>query len=187
MKMKRFIYLYSSAIILCVAAMFSSCSGYLDNLPKGSKIPTTLADFSTLLNDEYSNQREDVNEAVILLNDRYVSSSSLSYSQLYSANYFWDTTADRVKLNNSDEGTYYNAYSAISNCNLVLENVASATDATDTERTTIAAQARILRAMNYFTLVNYYSKTYNASTAETDGGVPLITSAEVGASYTRSE
>lgn len=183
--MKKNLNIILSLVLLGVSTVVTSCSGFLDNLPKGQKIPTTLADFSTLLNDEYSNQREDVTQAIILLNDRYVNSSSLGYYPLYSANYFWDTSANRVSLNKSDEATYYNCYSAISNCNLILENVNSASDATDAERTTVAAQARILRAMNYFTLVNYYSKTYNATTAATDGGVPLITSAEVGASYTQ--
>lgn len=183
MKMKKNYYIIISCLLLNV--MFSSCSGYLDNLPKGEKIPTTLADFSTMLNYEYGVHREDVTQAIILLNDRYVSPSYLNYYPMWSANYFWDTTADRVKLNKSDEGTYYNAYGAISTCNLVLENVASSTDGTEAERNIVAAQARLIRAMRYFTLVNYYSKTYNASTADTDGGVPLITSAEVGASFTQ--
>src|SRR5574344_1104940 len=183
MKMKKNYYIIISCLLLNV--MFSSCSGYLDNLPKGEKIPTTLADFSTMLNYEYGVHREDVTQAIILLNDRYVSPSYLNYYPMWSANYFWDTTADRVKLNKSDEGTYYNAYGAISTCNLVLENVASSTDGTEAERNIVAAQARLIRAMRYFTLVNYYSKTYNASTADTDGDVPLITSAEVGASFTQ--
>lgn len=172
-------------VVLSGIALCTSCSGYLDNLPKGEKIPTSLSDFPTLLNDEYTNQREDVSEALILLNDRYVNASSLSYYPLYNANYFWDTSADRIKLNKSDEDTYYVAYGAISTCNLILENVNSATDASESDRTIVTAQARLLRAMNYFMLVNYYSKTYQASTANTDGGVPLITSADVGAAYTQ--
>ena len=32
----------------------TSCNDYLDIVPKGNKIPTTLADFEALLRDEYT-------------------------------------------------------------------------------------------------------------------------------------
>jgi len=168
-----------------LSPMLTSCSGYLDNMPKGVKVPTTLSDFEALLRDEYTAQRVDVTQALVLLNDRYVSPSSLSYYPLYKANYFWDETADRIALNNSDEGTYYDTYESISSCNLILSNVGTATDATESERNILTAQCKVLRAMNYFNLVNFYSDTYDASTASTKGGVPLITSAEVNAAYTQ--
>lgn len=174
--------------LFCMAAgvlSWTSCDSYLDNVPKGQKIPTTLKDFTDMIGNEYTNQREDVTQALLLLNDRYVSSANLNYYPLWKANYFWDESANRVQLNNSDEMTYYNGYAAISTANLILENAPSATDGTDKDRAVAIAQAKILRDMKYFTLVNYYSHTYNASTASSDGGVPLITSADVGASYTQ--
>lgn len=169
---------------LAVAALFTGCSDYLDNVPKGEKIPTTLEDFTNLMGDEYTNHREDVTQAVILLNDRFVNSSSLSYYPLWKANYFWDESVDRIKENKADETTYYNGYAAISTANLVIENAPSATGA-EADKAIAVAQAKILRARKYFTLVNYYSKTYNPSTAATDGGVPYITSAAVGAAWSQ--
>lgn len=171
----------------CVAMMvaMSSCDDYLSNVPKGQKIPTTLTDFSVMLADEYNNCREDVTQALLLLNDRYVTDANLNYYELWNANYFWDESADRIAMNKSDETTYYNGYAGISTANLLIENAPEATQATDAERAEVVAQAKILRARKYFTLVNYYSKTYSASTAATDGGVPLITSADVGAAYSQ--
>jgi hypothetical protein len=176
---------YFPMFLVAVLPFLSSCSDYLDNVPKGEKIPTTLEDFTDMIANEYTNQREDISQALILMNDRYVSPSYLSYYPLWKANYLWDENADRIKFNNSDETTYYNGYAAISTANLILENAPSATECTTAERAVAIAQARILRAMKYFTIVNYYSHTYDASTASSDGGVPLITSAEVGASYTQ--
>ena len=170
---------------LVLLACLCSCDDYLSNVPKGQRIPTTLNDFSVMLADEYTNCREDVTQALVLLNDRYVSDGYLSYYELWNANYFWDENADRIAMNKSDETTYYNGYAGISTANLLIENAPTATEATDAERGQVIAQAKILRAMKYFTLVNYYAKTYNAATAATDGGVPLITSAEVGATYTQ--
>ena len=170
---------------LVLLACLCSCDDYLSNVLKGQRIPTTLNDFSVMLADEYTNCREDVTQALVLLNDRYVSDGYLSYYELWNANYFWDENADRIAMNKSDETTYYNGYAGISTANLIIENAPTATEATDAERGQVIAQAKILRAMKYFTLVNYYAKTYNAATAATDGGVPLITSAEVGATYTQ--
>lgn len=170
---------------LVLLACLCSCDDYLSNVPKGQRIPTTLNDFSVMLADEYTNCREDVTQALVLLNDRYVSDGYLSYYELWNANYFWNENADRIAMNKSDETTYYNGYAGISTANLIIENAPTATEATDAERGQVIAHAKILRAMKYFTLVNYYAKTYNAATAATDGGVPLITSAEVGATYTQ--
>lgn len=172
--------------LLSYLLTFSSCGdSYLDNVPKGEKIPTTLKDFTDLIGDEYTNHTEDVTEAIYLLNDAYASDASLSYSMLYRANYNWDTSIDRVKENKSDEPTYYHAYSAISTANLIIENAQTATEATDEERRVAVAQARVLRDMRYFTVLNYYAKQYDPATAATDGGIPIIESAEVGAAYTQ--
>ncbi len=178
--------IYHQALaLLCVLLGLTGCGDYLDNVPKGQKIPTTLEDFRTLMGNEYANLREAVQQAIYLLNDQYVTTSTLSYDRLTRANYNWDESINRITENKADESAYYNSYGAISTANLVLENVESATDATQQQRSQVEAQARILRAMAYYRLVNYYSKTYNAATAGNDGGVPLITSAEVGASYTQ--
>ncbi len=176
----------SLSIIICVTSFcLSACDDFLDNVPKGQKIPTTVDDFVQLIADEYTNCREDVTQAIILLNDRYVSPYNLSYYELWNANYNWNENANRIFLNKSDETTYYNSYAGISTANLVIENVPKATNGAPEERNQAIAQAKMLRAMKYFTLVNYYAKQYNATTAATDGGVPLITSAEVGAAYTQ--
>ncbi len=170
---------------LLVTFGLTSCDEYLDIVPKGEKIPETLADFEAMLRYEYGCHRVDVNQALILLNDKYISGSSLSYYPLYKANYLWDESADRVELNNSDETTYYASYSAINSFNLVIENALSASEATDDERQEVWAQAKVLRAMTYFNLLNYYADTYDEATANSKLSVPLITSADVNAPYTQ--
>lgn len=165
--------------------MVVSCDDYLSVVPKGQKIPTTLSDFALMLKDEYGCQRVDAMQAIILLNDRYVTTSNLNYYPLYKANYNWDESADRIDLNKSDEAAYYVGYGAISTFNLIIERAPTATEATEAERNLVTAQAKMLRAMSYFNLINYYSDTYVASTALTKGGVPLIISANVNAAYTQ--
>lgn len=155
----------------------------MDIVPKGNKIPTTLADFEALLRDEYTIGYIPVTNSLYLLNDKFVGQSSLTSVTLTSANYLWNETADRIVLNNQDEGTYYRSYMAISTCNLLLEHVPVATEATDSERNEVMAYAKVIRAMSYYILANYYADTYVSATAGTKLSVPLITSADINAPH----
>ena len=119
------------------------------------------------------------------MNDRWVSDYYQSYYPMWSANYNWDENVNRVILNNSDESAYYIAYGAISTYNLILENIDEMTDCTQQQCDELAAQAHMMRAMTLFNVVNYYSDIYTESTASQKGGVPIITSANIGAAYTQ--
>lgn len=171
--------IYTCVLMCCV--MCSSCNDYLDIVPKGNKIPTTLADYEALLRDEYTIGQTSIINALYLLNDYYVTVSNLNSPTLTRANYMWDETADRILLNNADESTYYQLYAAISSCNLIIENVPSATEATDAERAEVIAYAKVIRSLCYFVLANYYADTYDAATAGEKLSVPLITSANINA------
>ncbi|MBK0368780.1 RagB/SusD family nutrient uptake outer membrane protein [Flavobacterium agrisoli] len=169
--------------ILCVLALgvvFASCENYLDDVPKGSKVPTTLADYEAFIRDEYGNQVVNVEQALTLMNDRFQTVANLAYYRLTNANYFWDETADRIDLNQADETTYYRSYAGISSFNLIIENVLTATEATDAEKRIVWAEAKMLRAMSYFNLVNFYADTYTTGNAG-KLSVPLITSASINA------
>lgn len=181
--MKTNIFITRFLIILILTLSQVSCNDYLDILPKGNKIPTTLADFEAMIRDEYTTHRVDAANAINLLNDRYQTIANLNYYPLIKANYMWDESADRIYLNNSDEAMYYASYASISVCNLIIEYAPSATESSDTERNEVISYAKVIRAMNYFNLVNFYADTYQESTASVKNAVPLITSAVINAPY----
>jgi starch-binding outer membrane protein, SusD/RagB family len=181
--MKSTIKFTINILLLLLVVGLGSCKKYLDVLPKGKKIPTTLADFEALIRDEYTNHRAPVTQAVLLLNDRWESQSNLNYYPLWKANYYWDESANRISLNTTDESAYYTAYAAISTFNLLLQYAPTATDATDADKATLIAQAKLGRAMHYFILVNYYADTYEASNAASKLSVPLIESADIDAPH----
>ena len=176
---------YSIICSLIMSITFTSCEDYLDDVPKGSKIPQTLADFEALIRNEYTNHTVNVNQALNLLNDKYVTAATLAFDRLTNANYLWDESANRIELNMSDEGTYYFSYSAISTFNLIIENALITTEAAEGEQRELWAEAKVLRAMSYFNLANYYADTYEASTAASKLSVPLITSANINAPSTQ--
>lgn len=170
-------------LLLLVVGLGSSCKKYLDVLPKGQKIPTTLADFEALIRDEYTNHRAPITQAVLLLNDRFETQSTINGNPLWKPNYMWDESANRITLNNADESAYYTAYAAISTFNLILQYAPAATDATDADKSMLIAQAKLGRAMHYFILANYYADTYEASNAASKLSVPLIESADINAPF----
>lgn len=65
-------------------------------------------------------------------------------------------------------------YKGIYSYNEVILGVLSSQGGTDAEKQSLYAEALVHRACAYFTLVNIYGKQYDASTASTDPGVPLL-------------
>lgn len=169
------------AAILLVA--FSSCKKFIDVPPTGQKIPTTFADYEAFMRNEYDNHTTNVNNANLLLNDRFETMANLNYSPLAAVNYNWDENTNRIALNNADETTYYSSYLTISNSNLLIENVPNATEGTEAQKAELIGQAKILRSIAYYTLANYYADPYEASNAATKRSVPLITSANIDAPH----
>jgi len=167
-------------LLFIPSILFSSCDSYLNILPKGRKIPTTLSDYEAFIRNEY-NHLNDCTQAINLLNDIYKTPSSLSYISLTSINYNWLENEDRIEQNNSDEATYYYSYGAISNWNFIIDNVLNVKGSTDDKKLELIAQSKVLRAMNYFYLTNYYAEQYDKNTSADKLSVPLITSAEMGA------
>lgn len=182
--MKNIQYIIVSISLLFTGMILSSCNDFLNILPKGEKIPTTKADFEAFIRNE-SNHLNDATQAINLLNDVYMEPSSLSSITLSSINYNWQENENRIEQNNSDEALYYYSYSAIANWNLIINSMPTATECTQTEKDELIAQAKVLRAMNYFYLTNYYADAYNSSTAATKLSVPQILSMDMGAPSTQ--
>jgi tetratricopeptide (TPR) repeat protein len=167
--------------LLALSLSQVSCNDYLDILPKGEKIPTTLADFEAMLRHEWRVHHIVAGQAVNLLNDSYQTVSDLNYYLLTRANYLWDESVNRISLNYVAEEVFFEGYLSISSCNLIIEHAPTATECTDAERAEVMACAKVLRAMTYFNIVNYYADTYDKNTASAKNAVPWITSADVNA------
>src|SRR5688572_2225006 len=85
--MKSILNFAINIVLLLLVVGLGSCKKYLDVVPKGQKIPTTLADFEALVRDEYTNHRAPVTQAVLLLNDRFETQSTINGNPLWKPNY----------------------------------------------------------------------------------------------------
>ncbi len=73
-----------------------------------------------------------------------------------------------------DDPDWAAVYKQIYYCNLVTAGVADSDGGTDADKKHINAQALVHRALAYLGVVNIYAKQYDAATAATDPGVPLL-------------
>lgn len=106
----------------------------------------------------------------VLSDHLYVSTASAAaFSNTYNMNYNPVT---------NDFGMYDPLYNAINNCNMVINNTKVESIPTNTVENIqniarIKAEARIARALAYFTLVNYYSPSPTSGVNQ-DYGVPIV-------------
>ncbi|NLC75952.1 MAG: RagB/SusD family nutrient uptake outer membrane protein, partial [Clostridiales bacterium] len=185
--MKKILYFI---MIICLSA---SCNDFIDVIPKGNTIPETVDDLGKMMNlgtfsEEYSLSEisYDISIAGLYCDDYNVTQDpAQSY---YMLNYVpavvtmvtWGDPAETSDM--FWNGLYKSNYIA----NYVLENIDEVKDGVAYDRSEVKGRALVHRAMNYFLLVNLYSKSYNHSTASSDPGVPLVLEPSLSAQLPRA-
>lgn len=169
-----------------------SCDNFLDVKPKGYTIPETFEDYNRLMNSLYIYRTSDVYPMYITDDIRLADKNSLPINNFdyvtkgEEAKNLYSFQKGQVFTPGNSDGIWEGAYSNIFTYNAVINNIMSATGASEEEKARLRAEALYGRAFEYLNLVNVYGKHYNESTAATDYGVPILLSEEVGKSYTRN-
>lgn len=177
-----------------IAATFAlqGCDSFLDVKPKGYTIPEKFEDYEKLMN--YANLYRSldvypsfITDDILLLSKNQTTVSWFEYEgksdeqrNLYSFQH------GQIYTPGNNDGIWEGGYSNIFTYNAVINNVMSSPDASDTEKKRLLAEALVGRAFEYLNLVNVYGKHYDAATAATDYGVPLVLSEEVSRTYKRN-
>ena len=159
----------------------SGCTNFLGVIPKGQKIPKTLEDYNAFIRNNFSYHYYDSDQLYILMGDVFQTPTAVSSPSLTRTHYLADESVKRVDvMGGVDKQPYFGGYEGIFAWNLIIEEGSIVTDGTVEERNRLIAQARVLRAMHYFYLTNYYADQYSQSTRE-NLSVPLVTSPTVDA------
>lgn len=166
-----------------LAVALTSCNDFLGTIPKGEKIPQTYEDYNAFIR-YYENHYLDNMQQLCLMNDIFKTESNLNSYELVRINYMWDESADRkIQDNNqmmsSNSAPYSYGYQGIAHWNLIIEDADKLTECTAAQKTLIKAQAKVLRAMTYFHLTNYFAEQYTKENAAKEQSIPLIQSANV--------
>lgn len=165
-------------IILTIAAgcfLLNGCGDYLDQVPKGIKAPQTIADYRAFL--ARIPQSYESGDKGYISNEFNPNPYYMTGYNVTNYNWITDGTTPRVGVVAKDDA-YNHYYTAIYHYNLVINEVPKAktySAAEEKEVKQLVAQARVGRAFYYFHAVNSYAKAYNPETADTEQGIPYIT------------
>lgn len=185
--MKRILYFL---FIIC-SLFLQSCNDFLDVKPKGYTIPELVGDYERLLNSQdiqtvLDNYPIYITDDVLLcdegaggdMNGFEFRGISENERNLYTFQH------GQVFTPGNNDGIWEGAYSNIFVYNAVINNVMSAVDGTEIAKKHLKGEALVGRAFEYLNLVNFYAKHYDAKTAASDYGVPIVLSEEVGSTAT---
>lgn len=161
-----------------LVVILTACSkGFLEIVPKGKLVAQTSSDYNLLLsnldllNTGAANAQMLMGDEVAAV-DPYFTSAVLKTQRSFR----WDAVLYEPQ---DDAGETSVPMKNIYLYNKVINEVPNATDGTDQQKLSIEAEARAGRAWTYFLLINYYGKPYNATTAATDPGFPIVEAADV--------
>lgn len=176
--MKKHIYGKIAAIGIALLTL-NSCNSYLDIVPKGKQLLETVEDYSLLFNQENSltYSTGDIN----FFTDDVWGNPLVAYNGLDNPNlsannmlYRSPMTSDRLHLYTNGSGLYSSSYGRIQKIsNIILSSVDKATGPAAAKEK-VKAEAKALRAYNYFILINLYGRHYSPETAN-DIAIPLST------------
>ncbi|MEO5912528.1 MAG: RagB/SusD family nutrient uptake outer membrane protein, partial [Pelobium sp.] len=173
--MKKIIY----TLGLCLGLGLAGCNEFLDAKPdKALLVPTTLADFQLLLNDDIT---MNVSNGLGILSDDDHFLKETSYNSLTSVleknSYIW--AKDLFEGGNS--AIWNTPYTQVFNANIVLAGLdkISPKPAEDATYQKLKGAAYFYRAWALFHTASAFASQYSASNAASVPGIPVYTKADV--------
>lgn len=163
------------ALFLLVFSMGTlvSCNKYLDIVPKGQQVIESTADYYNMV--ALPNRAYPINNFQYLSDDMWIKESYVigQPKSMDIINFTFDEQYNRPDMLSSS--TFYNqCYSYINRWNMVITMVDGSNGGDAAQKLLAKSEARMLRAFDYFLLINVYAKSYDPSTAATDGGICIM-------------
>ncbi len=161
-------------LIIAIIPILFSCDDYLDVIPAGAIIPKTVDDYEDILNSPV------VYDKIWPPCDFPVGSDELraigTIRKLDQRNlYTWQSPT----YGPSEEPLIWSSfYKAIYSHNVILNSINDVTG-DPLKIKEIEGEALLGRGFEHLMLLNLFSKPYNASTANSDPGIPYVTVADI--------
>ena len=173
--------------IFVLSLLGISCDDYLDIVPKEKFIPTTCEDYENMLNDANVLNLGDYFQD-LLTDDAFLpegepgnlySKQTLSSRRIYTFNMEPYGEAD-------NDFEWSQGYLRMFYYNSVINNIMNSSGSDNKHKASVKAEALLMRSIEYFYLINLYAKQYDAATAATDPGVPLVLEADINGKHKRN-
>ncbi|SMG21218.1 SusD family protein [Sphingobacterium psychroaquaticum] len=160
-------------VMTAILGMTSSCDKFLD-APYDNRVEINdVEDVNLLLANAYP-VRADVFTEIMTDNlHHYASTMQASNGATYLPIYRWEDEFSDAITTATPTHAYTHYYRKVYDANLALEQLEKATGSQG-QKDALRAEALILRAYNYFSLVNLFSLHYNEAENATNLGVPLV-------------
>ncbi|NML41145.1 RagB/SusD family nutrient uptake outer membrane protein [Chitinophaga sp. G-6-1-13] len=161
--------------IALITVCSSACNKFLDVKPKGVIIPEKLTDFEGLLNSQ--KMMLSFPEALMYCTDDYYGVYNEQEKSMQANAYYWQPNID---VNDQiSPAIWGSGYEIIYRANVIINNVMKATESSEQQRRQILGEGMAARAEAYFNMLTAFAKAYNPATANSDPGLPLVTSTNV--------
>lgn len=180
---KKFLNSHIYLLVIAVLITAVGCEKYVNIKTQGITVPGEYSNYRDLLNNTSTFENVGAGISDYASDDiQYKDSSSEIKSQMSSDYYAWSINSYRwldaiYPLTSQfyyQDDNWNRMYNVITNANIVLTELPSVADSSESAKNELLAEALVHRADAYFNLAQTYAKPYNASTASTDLGVPLI-------------
>lgn len=179
--MNKFIY---TTLIFGILCCTTACRKYVEIPSDNLKVLKLTSDYQQLM---YNTTTMNYTYAHPVYAASDYGTDQVSWQNLQSLvigyAYTW---ADRIYTSVEEDPQWVNLYKQIFIANTVINGVMGSEKGTDAEKLSAISSAYLHRAFAYYTLVNLYGKQYDAATAATDPGVPLVTSPDFFTDLTRA-
>ena len=171
------------SLALFTLFLLSSCNSddFLNVKPRGKDIPSTYAHYNGLLSSALCYYGTEGNLYFPLLSDEFYTTSTglVNIASKMQGPQGGKCFRYEDNIYNSDDAASDWSYnSSLYTYNLIINDVLNATDGTEKQRLSVQSEARVMRAWLFFCSAQIFCKPYNESTAASDAGVPIVTTAD---------
>ena len=169
--------IFASLLIAASAVKFTGCDSFLDIQPVGKVIPTTAAEFRSLITEAYVTVPNDRGLASFR-SDEILLDATMSSNDLGSYLDIWRWNDDAPDENTSSF-QWRQFYHVLFIANYVIESERLMTDGSTDEIRQMVGEAYMLRAYMHFILANLHAPAYTACDPATTKAIPLKLDSDV--------
>ncbi|MCD0488180.1 RagB/SusD family nutrient uptake outer membrane protein [Pedobacter sp. MC2016-14] len=166
-------------ILLCVGLIACKRADFLDKKPSTQiKVPETLTDFQQLMDNSSIMASIGIALPQMAADDYTLSDAAWQALPLATErnSYIW---ASDIYQGERAENDWNSQYTAVFYANTVLEGLAKSDSAGSTQGLFLKGSALFMRAYAFYELTRCYGKAYDATSANTDLGIPLRLTAAI--------
>jgi hypothetical protein len=164
--------LINMALICCAVILATGCRKYVEIEPEQARELKFFTDYEQLLNNGTAISPSH-HLAVYSGSDCGTESATWQTATIswIRAAYSWNVS---FYTDQEEDQEWASLYRQIYVFNTIVTGINTSVGGTEMQKASLMAAAKLHRAYNYYMLVNTYAKQYDAATAATDPGVPLV-------------